>query len=612
VSETSSYTPFGNLCGDRRPLGDMRCIAVVLALVLAACGSHHSSTVDAPGGTPANPIVIPCAGCATFPPLGPGAPPPCTGTGVDPQLVYPPDHVLLPPNMNVIEVQFMPGTGNMLFEIDFENAATDVRLETQCTPITDTRGAATGGCAFSLDPTEWNYVATNNRGGDPVTVTVRGAPNSLACVSGSNARQISFGEEDLKGGIYYWQSTTQNGIAGKTGGIFRKDFGNPDPTPEPFLTPGNLNKCVGCHFLSRYGLKLTYGSDDADSDDEYGDLKVVLYDITGGTAAVTNLPAGFQTFEGAGHASFFASDGKGMAMTMSELLHYDGSTGVALSTSTLAGLGGKRITHPDWSRDGSKVYFTLATPVTGVTGYNRVDDLHVTNGSVYVADVGTAGVSNPTALVTAASADENDYYPAISPDGSAVIFDRATGTTLATHDSYNNPNATLYAVAAAGGTPIALANANDKDGMTNSWPRWSPFVQNYKGKHILWVTFSSTRDYGLRVHNESSTFFNCYPPVSPEDPSTDHAKPFDPNCTQPQIWMAAITLEDLAAGTDPSLPAFWLPFQDVTAHNHIAQWVDQIVQQPNCQATGQSCTTAMCCNGETCDPTTHTCQSIIF
>jgi hypothetical protein len=528
--------------------------------------------------------------------------------------VYPPDQVLLPPNMNVIEVQFLPGAGNTLFEIDFKNAAIDVRFETMCNAITGTRGAKTGGCAFQLDPTDWRYVATHGRGGDPVTVTVRAAPTDLSCVAGSNSRQVSFAEQDLMGGIYYWQSTTQNGVAGKTGGIFRKDFGNPDPTPEPFLTPGNINKCVGCHFLSHDGLKMTYGSDDADSDDEYGDLKVVLYDVTARTAAVTNLPPGFQTFEAAGHDSFFASDGKGQS-NMAELLHFSGTTGAAMTTSTLTTLAstGQRITHPDSSRDGSKIYFTLATPITGISGYSLKDDLHVMNGSIYTASVSGGAVSAPVALVTAASSDENNFYPAISPDGNAVIFDRATGTTLQTHDSYNNPNAKLFAVAAAGGTPVALDKANYKDGMTNSWPRWSPFVQMYHGQRIVWVTFSSTRDYGLRVANEGGQYFNCYPPVSPEDTSGDHAKPFDPNCTQPQIWMAAISLDQLAGGGDPSFPAFWLPFQDVTAHNHIAQWVDQIAAPPSgCQQVGQDCTTAMCCDGESCNTTTHTCQSIIF
>ena len=121
----------------------MRTIASVVVSALVAFGcSHHDPTggtdagacdpADPTCGTPTNPVVIQCPGCATFPPLGTGAPPACTGTAVDPQLVYPPDQVLLPPNMNVIEVHFMPGANNTLFEIDFENAGTDVRLETMC------------------------------------------------------------------------------------------------------------------------------------------------------------------------------------------------------------------------------------------------------------------------------------------------------------------------------------------------------------------------------------------------------------------------------------------------------------------------------------------------
>ncbi|HTR54770.1 MAG TPA: hypothetical protein VMJ10_28970 [Kofleriaceae bacterium] len=616
---------------------------LILCAALAACGSHHSGGTGDGGlcdandptcGTPSNPVIVPCSGCMQFPPLGPGSPPACTDPSTDPQLVYPPDGVLLPPNMNVIAVQFMPGNNNTLFEIDFENAATDVRLETMCNAITDTRGVATGGCDFELDPTDWNYVATHNAGGDPVMVTVRGIPASATCVAGSNSRNISFATMPLMGGIYYWQSVAVNGVAGTTGGIFRKDFGNPDPTPEPFLTPGTQNKCVGCHYLSRDGLKMVYGSDDADSDDELGDDHFVLYDVATGTAAVTNLTAGFAAWQADAHDEFIMSVGAAMGMmsVSPELVPFDGTmgkAGTAFTFTAVSALSGLRITNPDWSRDGTMVYFTATTPITNVqtsTGcgpsgtmpcmYNNKDDIHCTNGSIWSVPVTGSGTSatlgTPTPLVSANSASENDYYPAISPDGSTVVFDQAIGTTMATQDSYNNPNATLMAVRASGGTPIALANANYKAGMTNSWPRWSPFVQQYKGQNIVWVTFSSTRNYGLRVHNEDPSFFNCYPPVSPEDPSGDHSKPFDPNCTQPQIWMAAISLDQLASGQDGSFPAFWLPFQDYTAHNHIAQWVDSIMTQPNCQQVGQDCTTLTCCNGETCDPTTHQCDSVIF
>ncbi|HEX3766652.1 MAG TPA: hypothetical protein VHW23_48490, partial [Kofleriaceae bacterium] len=130
-----------------------------IIVALTACSHHHTSTdagsacdpMDPGCGTPGNPVIVPCPGCAAFPPPGSGSPPTCTAQGAAPQLVYPPDQVLLPPNMNVIEVQFLPGAGNTLFEIDFKNSAIDVRFETMCNAITSTRGAKTDGCAFQLD-----------------------------------------------------------------------------------------------------------------------------------------------------------------------------------------------------------------------------------------------------------------------------------------------------------------------------------------------------------------------------------------------------------------------------------------------------------------------------
>ena len=72
--------------------------------------------------------------------------------------------------------------------------------------------------------------------------------------------------------------------------------------------------------------------------------------------------------------------------------------------------------------------------------------------------------------------------------------------------------------------------------------------------------------------------------------------------------MAAIDLtvadQNVDIGTgDPSFPAFWLPFQDVTAHNHIAQWVTQVVGPGNpdggCIPLGGTCSegNSNCCGG---------------
>ena len=40
--------------------------------------------------------------------------------------------------------------------------------------------------------------------------------------------------------------------------------------------------------------------------------------------------------------------------------------------------------------------------------------------------------------------------------------------------------------------------------------------------------------------------------------------------------MAAFDAKAAAAG-DPSFVPFWMPYQDVNTHNHIAQWTTQIV-----------------------------------
>jgi len=84
--------------------------------------------------------------------------------------------------------------------------------------------------------------------------------------------------------------------------------------------------------------------------------------------------------------------------------------------------------------------------------------------------------------------------------------------------------------------------------ITNTFPKWNPFVfaMNQQGGHVAWITFSSTRKFGLRA---------------------------PPNGTL--LWMTAI--DDAPAGDDASIVAFALPFQDLATSNHIAQWTTQIV-----------------------------------
>jgi hypothetical protein len=250
---------------------------------------------------------------------------------------------------------------------------------------------------------------------------------------------------------------------------------------------------------------------------------------------------------------------------------------------------------PDWSPDGTTIIYTLPSKVLPWTlstfgvSMTRANDDHELGGSLYtLAYLGNLQFGTPSEFL--ASQGENNYYPSYSPDGKLVIFDRAplSGTIDACspsappgescpNDSFSNPAARLTLIQnAAGAVPVDLQAANGSpasapQSLSNSWPKWGPVAQTYKGRPLLWVVFSSTRDYGVRVRNHKAGMYQCYPPDSAEWPTGTHGSTFDPLCQQPQLWMAAVSPGG-ASGTDPSFPAFWLPIQAVTKHNHTPQW----------------------------------------
>jgi hypothetical protein len=568
-----------------------------------------------------------CPSCPAFP--GSGTPA-CTATTQTPAVLYPPDGALVPPNTNVMALQFDAGMGNTYFEIDWENAATDVRVLTQCTPIADSKGNGTNGCLYDLSQQVWDYIANSNRGGDPLNIIVRATDANGTCVATSQTQvAISFGEEDLNGGVYYWQSVAIGAAAGAAGGIFRYDFGKRGQTPEPYLAPvagATMNRCVGCHFLSRDGAKMTYGNDDPDADDEYSDLTTTLIDVATKQAVNPNmLKGGFQAFT-PDHSLFLASNPSG-GSPLDVFTLWDGTSGAAASPATVSS-GSARATQPDYSADGSRVVFVQPASFMFSSNSKGYDN-HFFGGSLFTMTANGTTFGAPTPLI--ASAGENNYYPAFTPDGAFVVFDRvplvgaaaSAGACMNTttpagscpNDAFSNPSARIFIVPSGGGTPVDLANINGSGPLENSWPRFAPNVQHYKGDTIAWVTFASTRDYGDVVRNSAMVSgmpqHLCYPPESPENTSTNKNVIEDPSCLQPQLWMAAIDLTKAANGADPSFPAFWLPFQDAKSHNHIAQWVQQIVGPPatgdmgTCVPDGTACSTggAQCCNGVCCNNT---------
>jgi len=187
-------------------------------------------------------------GAGATPPL-PAAPGQPFGGPADdkraPQLVYPNDGVLLPPNLNGIEVHFRPGaTANTLFEISFANANTDVRVYTRCVTLED-------GCMYKPDAVVWRQIAETNRGFGAVTITLRGTDDAGTGVGQSAASKMSFSKDDVRGGLYYWTTTLRS--------IERWDFGSTTQTQaETVIGPadGDGTTCVGCHALSHDGTRM--------------------------------------------------------------------------------------------------------------------------------------------------------------------------------------------------------------------------------------------------------------------------------------------------------------------------------------------------------------------
>ncbi|MEZ4408656.1 MAG: hypothetical protein R3A52_19615 [Polyangiales bacterium] len=431
-----------------------------------------------------------------------------------PSIVYPEEGTILPPNLTGFEVHFRPGAGNDLFEVSLRGDRGALRVFTRCNAVAD-------GCALSLDEAAYNELARVAQPSGDVTLTVRGTSASGGGVGRSVTRSIGVTNFDVRGGLYYW--------AAASGTINRFEFGRAGARAEPYLRGDPIN-CLGCHVLSRDGSRVMVGRFIP------GPAATRIYDVPTRASLSADYGANFGTF----------------SPDVRWLLTSNGST-LALRNpvngAEVPGLPGPTAgTHPDWSRDGRRVVFArprTSIPFLGTPGHDGPADL------LTMAWSGTAFAA-PTVLLAASGARNNSYYPSFSPDDAWVLFNRATG------NSNNNIDAQLWVMPSTGGAPTRLANADLAEGMGNSWPKWAPFVQRYQGEPLMWFTFSSRRDYGLRLRQQSR----------------------EAGSRTAQLWMAAFRPSRAASG-DASAPAFWLPFQSMSEGNHIAQWAEA-VQRMGC------------------------------
>lgn len=144
-----------------------------------------------------------------------------------PEPVYPPDGALIPPNLNILEFQWKPN-GADLFEVSLQGMGVNLKIYTVCNTVGS-------GCALTPDESTWKLLSAAAHG-RTLQVAVRGTHKSGGSVGTAAARTLSFGDEDMLGGLYYW--------AAASGGIYRYDFGLRGQKAESYYTPSQAGGVV--------------------------------------------------------------------------------------------------------------------------------------------------------------------------------------------------------------------------------------------------------------------------------------------------------------------------------------------------------------------------------
>jgi hypothetical protein len=432
--------------------------------------------------------------------------------GLVPSVVYPSDQVLVPPNLGDLEVHWQAPMATNLYEVTLTGDHLTLQIYTGGTPND----------WLPISLAEWKLVG-RSLSSNSFEVKVRAMDVAAPTLAGtSNPIKVFVATQDVEGGLYYWATVSTDG---SPEGIYRHDMGRPGEAPEQFFTttqtPGN--RCVACHALSRDGTKMA-----------------VVFDGGNGAGSVLDVLSGTLDLPVDGSfrwnfASFAPQNDRMITALQGALTLRNATTGAVVSTVP----GAEYKTHPDYAPDGTRIAYVAAD--------SHTQDWVFSGGKIVTRTIAANGTYGDA--VPLVDTDDNAYYPSWSPDSQWIAFNRSG------EDSYDDSTARIW-VASADGTvaPILLSAADVNTGLTNSWPRWTPFSQIYApggstGEQILWLTFASKRAYGVRLA-----------------------------AGRPQIWMAPFFPERARAGLDATGPAFRLPFQSINTNNHIAQWTEQIVQ----------------------------------
>ena len=414
-----------------------------------------------------------------------------------PQLIYPNDHVLFPPNVTGIEIHFMPGSSsNTLYEVSFKGPVSTINTYIRCLSP-----QGINGCIYLPDPTLWRGVAISNAGQGEVALTVRGTDDSGSSVGNSATFHMTFSKSAIEGALYYWTTS------GKTA-IMRWDFGGSTTTAVSYLTPTNTD---GEHLRRlpravprRHQAGGQRGRPERRPPPAVGHRQQPWRMQPFPLAQKSQ----FESWNADG-TQFVGVYGDATKKGPSNLMIFDGTTGAVVSTIDLGGL---RADHPDWSKNiggANTIAFTSVDPPPAPP----------TSGPPLAASTSSRTTAAPGArrrcwsrrswgrtATTRPSRPTETWWSTTSrpaPTGRRPPASRPTSRATPTP----TPPRRSCSPRCQGHTPIPLANANGPGvadngatALTNSFPKWAPFIEQLdEQSQLVWLTFSSTRQYGLRT-----------------------------------------------------------------------------------------------------------------
>ncbi len=353
---------------------------------------------------------------------------------------------------------------------------------------------------YTLEKAAWAFMTKYGVGA--VHVTLRSATlDAAGKLSGGpwkgSEGDIEIAPVDARGSIAYW--TTSNGTV-------LKGFQVGDEGVQPVISPAQAEtKCVACHTSTPDGLYVGLTTSD-DPGNGSVPAYVGIRSVDGKGTEPPFLSASAKTLlrRQDQHAPSFSgahwAPGDRIALSMLNTGGREEIVWTDLEARSIAQGAAWDIVHrqgdethaasgASFSHDGKKLVYVSTTS----SGAGTI----VGDGQLWTVPFANRQGGQATPVPGASDPGHVQYYPVFSQNDLLLAFNRVGGGM----SSYNNAQAEVFIVPAAGGTPTRLA-ANDpptclsikSPGVTNSWPKWSPEVTELNGTSYYFLVFSSTRN----------------------------------------------------------------------------------------------------------------------